>query len=991
MPTLLDIINESKNKSKRKQLVNKTKLSKSKDKEVKSIDVSVFEKNKASVEIFLREQKLEQLEMVSIDYSVMTRENLTKLAVCEVKNINKSQDLTNTTDDPRLGTIDNNKLCATCEKTNEECPGHLGMINLPEDIIHPFFRLIAMRVLQCVCIKCNQLLLPEKHIRESGLIEVQGYTRLIKLAEMSKDGKAKCKNGCPANPIFKPQKSGDNETLDMRCIKKIGKEEVPYQLKVSEIKRIFNSLSDKDVSLLGFINNHPKNFIIDFVPVMPVSARPYVFRVDSNQKQEDYLTTGYEDIISKVIEYYQTDDSKKNSTEEERREECLKRIIFIYDHSIQNCDQAHRRSPSDVCKSINERISGKGSLMRDHLLGKRTDSSGRTVLGPNRSISFGEIATPNVMKSVLTVPETVTIYNYDYFMELSKQNRIDYLCPSRGTFSGRKLKYDKNKHTINIGDKVGRFSEDGDIIIFNRQPTLHRQSFLGYICNFQDKNSVGIHLSSTSGHNADFDGDEGNIHMLQTIDAQVEGRMIMFSGNNIMKSNNSAPEAGLIFNSLAGGYLLSDDNLKFSESEFYEGIESIMMYQKSGYSEKNLSTLFERLKMYPELDKFCGKSLISILFPEDFCYTFGTGDGEMIKIRNGILISGRLTKAQTGGTPGSIIQSLWKQYGLFETMNFITDANFLFNWYSHKYGLTVSFRDVKVTRLKEYVQFRKEKTSQLNRDVITLPKLKDNATKIEEMEREAKIKQMIDKTEKDMEKEFYNNYLERDNSLFVMLNSKAKGNERQVRGCTAFVGQNYINGKRPELLTSGGKRWLPTFHVEDDSIYSRGYAINSYLEGLNPDEFFAQSQSARINLTEQAVTTAETGTLQRKMVKAQENLIITYDGTVRNHNNMILQFNYGAGFDSGNMVMSYNNLGMKSLSFINLKEAVEKENTSQGFGDFDIGSYMVKLFNKINSKYGDEKLIEENEDKININNLDDFQEMLKLQMEDHFEISVDLD
>tara|TARA_R110000772_G_scaffold134064_2_gene242539 strand:- start:1071 stop:1505 length:435 start_codon:yes stop_codon:yes gene_type:complete len=144
-------------------------------------------------------------------------------------------------------------------------------------------------------------------------------------------------------------------------------------------------------------------------------------------------------------------------------------------------------------------------------------------------------------------------------------------------------------------------------------------------------------------------------------------------------------------------------------------------------------------------------------------------------------------------------------------------------------------------------------------------------------------------------------------------------------------------------------------------------------------------------MTETQLNTAVTGTLQRRMVKAQENLIITYDGTVRNHNNMILQFNYGAGFDSGNMVLSYNNLGMKSLSFINLKETIEKENTSHGFQDFDIGTYMVKLFNRINSKYGDEKLVEENEDKININNLDDFRDVLKLQEEDYFDMSVDFE
>lgn len=988
MPTLFEKIN----KGKSKRLVSKSKFDKKKKEKVNAVNVSEFEKNKTSVEIFLREQKLKQLEMVSIDYSVMTRETLEKISVCDVKNINKTQDLTNTTDDPRLGTIENYRLCATCEKTNEECPGHLGMINLPEDIIHPFFRLIAMKVLQCVCITCGKLLLSEKYIIESGLIQIQGFTRLNKIAELTKDGKRNCSNGCPTNPIFKPQKSGDNETLNMFCIRKIGKQEIQHFLSVATIKNIFNSLSDKTVSLLGFINNHPKNFIVDFVPVLPISARPHVFRVVDNQKQEDYLSTGYDDIISKNIEYYQIKREDSNTTsEEERKEECLKKIIFIYDHSIQNCDQTHRRSPSDVCKSINDRISGKGSLMRDNMMGKRADFTGRTVLGPNRSISFGEIATPMAMSSVLTVPEIVTIYNFQYIQNLSKTGRIDYLCPSSGSFSGRKLKFDNRKHTINIGDKVGRFSENGDVIIFNRQPTLHRQSFLGYICNFQDKHSMGIHLSSTTGHNADFDGDEGNIHMLQTVDAQIEGRMVMFSGNNIMNSDRSAPEAGLIFNSIIGGYLLSDPDLVLSEQDFFEGLNSIDMYTKNDYSRQNFSTLYQRLEKYPEIDRYSGRVLISVLFPENFVYTFGTSDGDSIRIRNGILVEGRLTKAQVGSTPGSIIQSIWKQYGVQYTMNFISNSNFLFNWYSLKYGMTISFRDVKIKKFKEFGEYKLDKIKKLNKEVITLPRMEEDASDLEKEEREVKINQLIKDTEKEMEKKFYGEYLERENSLFIMIKSKAKGDERQVRASAAFLGQNYVNNGRPEKLTSDGKRWLPTFHVDDKSIYSRGFSVNSYLDGLNPDEFFAQAQSARIGMTDQAVQTAETGTLQRKMVKAQENLIVTYDGTVRNHNNVILQFNYGPGFDSANMVVSYNNLGMKSLSFVNLKEEVEKVNTEAGFEDFDVGSYVIKLFNKINGKYGDEKLLEENEDKVKINNLDDFQEILTLQMDDHFEMSLDME
>ena len=140
------------------------------------------------------------------------------------------------------------------------------------------------------------------------------------------------------------------------------------------------------------------------------------------------------------------------------------------------------------------------------MMGKRADHTGRSVLGPCRSISFGELAAPEIMMKNLTVEEKVTNYNFDYFQGLVSEGRIDYLCPQRGSFSGRKLKFDKNKHTINVGDIIGRYSEDGDPVLFNRQPTLHKNSMLGYILRFQPKLTIGVHLSSTSGHNADIDG-----------------------------------------------------------------------------------------------------------------------------------------------------------------------------------------------------------------------------------------------------------------------------------------------------------------------------------------------------------------------------------------------------------------------------------------------------------------------------------------------------
>jgi len=991
MPTLFEKINE-KNAKKLRSKKKKTDVVKVPVKKQKTI--SNIEKNRKSVETFLRENKLPKLDIVSLSYGIIDRQTIDRIAACEITNINKSKDPTNTTNDPRLGTIENNTLCATCEKTNEECPGHLGVIKLPVNIIHPFFRLIVMKVLQSVCHVCKSLLMTEEYLKETGIISYSSFVRLSKIADESKDGKIPCTLGCQCNPIFKSQKSADNSEIDMFCITKIGKQEISHSISVEKIKNILSNISDKDVKLMGFQNNHPVNFIVDFIPVIPISARPYNIR--DTKIQDDYLTSTYSDILSKIIEYHQEnggcqnpDDMKKRYTEKSdkmirSKEECVRQIIYLLDHSIQNCNQEYKRSPSDPCKAINDRISGKESLIRGHMMGKRADFTGRTVLGPNRSISFGEIATPTLMKSQLTVPERVTIYNYEYLMNLSEEGKISYLCPEHGVFSGRKLKYDKNKHTINIGDKVGRHSEDGDIILFNRQPTLHKNSMLGYVCKFQEKMSVGIHLSSTTGHNADFDGDEGNIHMLQSIDSQVEGRLLMYAGNNINMSKNSGPAVGMTFNGVTGAYLLTRPGLVLTKEEFQNGLDYVYQFETDNYVKTNLETLKERVEQVSSESYYSGRSLCSILFPPDFTYTYLMDDKEDVIIRRGVLISGQLTKVHVGDSPSTIVQSIYKQYGKQDTIDFISNATFLFNWYSEKYGLSISLRDSMPGRLEEFQEIKKKKFEELNRKILNFPKLED-ATETEIAQQERDISLLITNESKEVEKIFFKEYLEKNSSLDVMVKSKAKGKDQQIQFITAFLGQIWVNNVRPCKAITNGKRWLPTFHVDDESIYSRGFSTNSFFEGLDPDSYFANSQASRIGVADQQLKTSTTGLLQRRMVKAQENLIVKYDGTVRNHNNIIFQFNYGAGFASTEMTFSSNKLGMKIRSFINLKELVEKENTRNGFVNFNLGNHLVNIFNAVNKKYGSEKLPTMEEDDIDKNDLSDFQEILTFQNDEDME------
>jgi len=912
-------------------------VDKTKEFHIKYKNVTLLEKNKKSVETFLEESTLPSFLLTSIDFSVMSRNDIDKLSTCDIKNINKNFDLTFSVDDPRLGTIENNKLCATCDKTNEECPGHLGIITLPTNFIHPFFREIVIKVLESICFSCNKLLITEQLIKDKGFNYLKGVSRLRDISNFCK--KERCINpdcGGGVNPKFKTTKAASNENRMVFYTIKKGKLEEEHYLTVDTVKSKLDCISEKDAILLGFHKNHPRNFIIDFVPVIPLSARPWIMR--EGETKDDYITSAYLDILSKKIESFQYDNK-------DDKEEKYKSILFFYDHLIRNCDQAYTRSPRDICKSIADRIVHKEGLIRKHLMGKRCDYTARSPLGPNRSINFGFLAPPEKMKD-LTIPEMITQYNYEYLKELANKGNITYICPKKGNLSGRKLKFDISKHNLFIGDKIGRKVQNNDIVLFNRQPTLHKQSMLGYLCHFQDKESIGVHLSSTSGLNADFDGDEGNIHVVQTISAQVEARLVMSATNCIMSSSNSVPVASLVYNSISGAYLLTSDDLLFTKEEFEEGLDSIYKYTNNNYVRNNYSTIEDRLD---NIKKYSGKALCSVLFPPDFWYK-----NHKVIISEGILRNGRLKKNDVGSSENSIIQCLWKRYGQDITSNFISDANFLFNWYLLKYGFTVGISDcMPTTGIDEFNENKFRILKELNEELYSVNKLREDATNLEFEEKEER-ERILCRTAGAKIQDKANKLLKSTNTIKIMCESGAKGSAlASSQLIVGSLGQAFVNNKRPEKKITNDKRWLTTFSVDDNSPESRGFAVNSYFEGLGPNEFFAQAQAGRITVMDTAIKTSDVGYMQRKMIKAQEDLIISYDGGVRNQTGIIFQFCYGAGFSTQNMVLDKTDEGSEIYSFFNTKNLCGRINSDNGFGDYNLEGSIFSIFNEINNEYGE--------------------------------------
>lgn len=914
-----------------------------------SMNVSTVERTKRSIEIFNEENKLPLYRLTSIEFGVFSSEIFDKKKVTDVTEINRNMDPYFTIEDPRLGTIQNYRFCSFCGKTTEECTGHFAKINLNFNFIHPSFRLTTIHVLNCICHTCNRLIISEDMFMEKGFNMIRGNDRLTKLATYSI--KTPCSNpNCGLKITFKTSKIAESKTRAVPYYIKKDKGEEERYMSVDKIKKKLSNLTDTEVKMLGFENTHPKNFIMDYIPILPMTDRPPAFT--DNEKKDHSFTFAYNEILSKHLESIYQEDT-------EEQEECYRRIIFIFQHIIDNKKGEYTRNQSDVVGSFKDELVGKAGIIRSKMLGKRSDYTARTVIGPNKTLNFGYVAPPEAMKKV-TIPEIITRYNYDYVIKLANEGRIKYFCPDKGNLAGRKIRFDYNAHksALKFGDRIERESQNGDIIIFNRQPTLQKQSMLGYIAQFQDKQSIGIHLSSCEGLNADFDGDEGNEHFLQTVDSQVEARLIMHAPNCIISLSSSKPVASMVFNAIASAYMITDDATYFEQEEFDEGKEVVFDLSISDYARNNYETLLERLD---DIDPLSGKALFSILLPPDFWYS-----NDKVLISNGVLRRGKIKSSHIGGGANSIVQSIYKWYGKQAAADFISAASFLLNWYIYKIGFTLSFKDATLREHED--EFRKNRADivdSVDSELLMLDPLPIDASALDKEERESEIKQKFAVADDKIKKEVAN-LLDKSNSIFIMIDSGAKGKMDNIVGIAGTKGTTLIGNELPAKVMSNNSRWTNSFHPHDNRLEARGYAMNSFYEGLTMDAYFALAQAGRIGLIDTAVKTAKTGYMQRKMVKAQEDLIVNHDGSIRNQVGVIFSFSYGPNFSVSEMIQDNSDQGFSVFSFINIKELFGRINYENGFSNFDIKEEIDSLVNTLNKKYS----FEEDTSEINIYNED---------------------
>jgi DNA-directed RNA polymerase beta' subunit len=559
--------------------------------------------------VFKEQADLPLLKITGINFCNFDQEVLKKLSVVTVTSSDaKGISIVN---DPRMGTMGIGDICSTCRGDSTQCPGHLGVLTLAAPILHPLHLRTVVKVLRCVCNTCGELLMSDDLIKSSGVDKFHGADRLSMMEEISKTLPCIHRRNdantlkCKPNPVFDTGKI--KETMKIATIyqesgiKKKDKKEIPTEMPLDKIIKILENISDETAEKMGFTNGaHPRNLILYNLAIVPPCNRPNTYR--EGKVSQDPLTTKYNDIVklnNSIAEHIQKEEEQnlikpggvlhKKITEDIEK---LKRQLTKYILSLMEEKETvgGSKKPKDT---IYRKLHGKEGLIRGNLMGKRVNFSGRTVISPDPNLEFGQIRIPLKMAMILTMNKVVNNINYNEIISLWNQGRITTIVQKEGRNKNKLLKYQEVKDEVApaIGDLIERWLQDGDYVLFNRQPTLHKYSIQAYKVLIGKEDTIGLHPSSTTPHNADFDGDEGNIHVIQDIEAFVELINVTSVKNCLISAQSFKPSSALIFDSLTAGFLLTQDDVYVSEALFFYCLSVLT-------NKKDLYSLEERCKTY---------------------------------------------------------------------------------------------------------------------------------------------------------------------------------------------------------------------------------------------------------------------------------------------------------------------------------------------------------------------------------------------------------
>ncbi|PRP89125.1 polymerase (RNA) III (DNA directed) polypeptide A [Planoprotostelium fungivorum] len=857
--------------------------------------------------------------------------------------------------DLRLGTSRKAVECRTCGLKMQDCIGHFGYVSLGLPVFHIGYYKNIIAVLNMVCKKCSRILLTEderkvwlkkmtnavvhrkqqlikqllaltkKHTEcchcsyQNGIAKKIGVMRIVH--ERFKGAKQQQENADALALQFK-EAIGFNTELKGLMPKLTQEEMNPLT-----VLKIFEKIINEDCLLLDMHPEHsrPENMIMTTILVPPTIIRPSV-EMDANTNEDD--------LTSKLGEIIQISNTIRDVIS---KGQVLALLYEDWDFLQLHCALLINSEmpglpaglkPERTIRALCQRLKGKTGRFRGNLSGKRADFTSRTVISPDPNLRIDEVAVPELVAKILTYPEKVNKCNIEHLRKLiingpDQHPGANYVDKNDGnrrsdnmnknSLSLRFANRDRVAKELKIGDIVERHVLDGDIVLFNRQPSLHKISIMCHKARVMPGRTLRFNECVCTPYNADFDGDEMNLHVPQTEEARAEALVLMGVTHNLITPRSGEPLIAATQDFLTTAYLLTQRDTFYDRSRISQII--VGAYDALGQFDLPPPAIVKPIELWT------GKQIFNMLICQSFdspikinlevkSRSYTGRDEHMCRndgwvcFQSSELISGVLDKTTLGsGNKNNIFHIIMRDFSPYEAVNCMSRLSKLCARWITNHGFSIGISDVTPSQLLkdkkgELVQqgYNKcdELIAQYNRGTLkTMPGCNSEVT----------LESMLNGELSDIREKAGNtcvSELHRLNSPLIMALSGSKGSNINISQMVACVGQQTVNGSR--IPNGFLHRSLPHFEVHSRFPAAKGFVANSFFTGLTPTEFFFHTMGGREGLVDTAVKTADTGYMQRRLVKALEDLAVGYDETVRNAINGIVQFTYGDdGLDPAGM------------------------------------------------------------------------------------------
>ncbi|GLB34003.1 putative DNA-dependent RNA polymerase [Lyophyllum shimeji] len=710
-------------------------------------------------------------------------------------------------------------------------------------------------------------------------------------------------------------------------------------------------------------------FFLEVIPVAPTRFRPpakmneVLFEHPQNELLAKVLNTSYRlrDINLELRTASQKTPNFDKATQQRLMAALLERLIQLQVDVNSFMDSSKNPAPVRQGKlppaGVKQGLEKKEGLFRKNMMGKRVNYAARSVISPDVNIEPNEIGVPPVFARKLTFPEPVTPVNFHELRqqvitgprgypgasmveyEDGRQQSLDKLTVEqrtaianqlltpqegdRGT-AGRKGLYTR---TAAVNKKVYRHLRDGDILILNRQPTLHKPSMMAHKARvLQGEKTIRMHYANCNSYNADFDGDEMNIHFPQNQVARAEAYFLANTDNQYLVPTSGNPLRGLIQDHVVAGVWMTSQDAFFSREEYFQLLYGALRPEDT---QSRLVTLPPTI--WKPRPLWTGKQIISTVLKNitppnveglnlnaktkvpGFLWGADSREDKVV-LMDGELLCGVLDKAAFGASDYGLVHSVYELYGAEIAGQLLGILSRLFTKFLQHRAFTCRMDDLTLTPegnakrdalLEQGKDLGTEGAIENFPSLQTVPKEEIPAaltSLLEDVLRDDNKMAGLDVTVKtklskltssisdtvlphELWRKFPHNHMQ------TMTLSGAKGSAVNARQISCALGQQELEGRRVPVMVSG--KTLPSFRPFETKAIAGGYVASRFLTGVKPQEFYFHCMAGREGLIDTAVKTSRSGYLQRCLIKHLEGIRVHYDHTVRGSDDSIYQFQYG--------------------------------------------------------------------------------------------------